>query len=170
MKKTILLGWILSSFGFAASAYAEFSMNAVADGNVAIDAQNYAQFETKLNKYEPNQKIWVQKEARITEEDIEVVYADSVEIVEDPWAVPPKILDRLPCVTVKFKDTSSQKLEKFTSENINKRIAIILDGEILAAPKVYEPIRDGVIQFNGNWTAEEVTLIVNKIATTKNKS
>ena len=126
-----------------------------------------------LNKFEPKKKIWVQKEARLTEEDIEVAYADSAEIVEDPWAVPPKILDRLPIVTIKFKDTSSKKLERFTSENINKIIAIILDGEILAVPKGYEPIRGGIIQLNGNWTAEEVAHIVNRInekLKTKNKS
>ena len=173
MKKVILLGWMLFLFGFAASAYAGFSMNAVADENVAIDAKKYAQFEATLNKFEPKQKIWVQKEARLTEEDIEVEYADSTEIVEDPWAVPPKVLDRLPIVTIKFKSNSRKKLEDFTAENIKRIVAIIVDGEILAAPKGYEPITDGIIQINGNWTAEEVTLIVNKInkiAKAKNKS
>lgn len=173
MKKVILLGWMLSFVGFATSAYAGFSMNAVADENVAIDAQKYAKFEATLNKFEPKQKIWVQKEARLTEEDIDSAYTGSIETVEDPWTVPPKVLDRQPTLIIKFKSASRKKLENFTTENINKIVAIIVDGEILAAPKGYEPIADGIIQINGNWTAEEVTQIVdriNKIAKAKNKS
>jgi preprotein translocase subunit SecD len=173
MKKVILLGCMLSFFGFATSAYAGFSMNAVADENVAIDAQKYAKFETTLNKFEPKKIIWVHKEARLTEEDIDSAYAGSIETVEDPWAVPLKVLDRQPTVIIKFKSTSRKKLENFTAENIQKTVAIIVDGEILAAPKGYEPITDGITQINGNWTEEEVTQIVdriNKIAKAKNKS
>lgn len=173
MKKMILLGWIVSSFGFAACAYAGFTMNEVADENVATDVQNYAKFQATLNKFEPKNTIWVQKEARLTEEDIDAAYVDSIETVEDAFAVPLKVIDRQPAVKIKFNDTSRKKLEKFTSENTNKIIAIILDGEILAAPKGYEPIRDGIILINGNWTAEEVARIVkriNEIAKARSKS
>ena len=154
---------MLSFFGFAVSAYAGFSMNEVADENVAIDAQKYAKFQATLNKFEPNKTIWVQKEARLTEEDIDSADTGSIDTVEEPWAVPPKVLDRQPTVVIKFKKTSRKKLEKFTTENINKIVVIIVDGEILAAPKGYEPITDGIIQINGNWTAQEVARIVNRI-------
>ena len=173
MKKVILLGLMLFFFGFATSAYAEFSMNAVADKNDTINAQKYVKFETRLNKFEPKKIIWVQKEARLTGEDIDSAYTGSIETVEDAWAVPPKVLDRQPTVVIKFKSTSRKKLENFTAENIQKIVAIMVDGEILAAPKGYEPITDGIIQIDGNWTAEEVTQIVdrlNKIAKAKNKS
>lgn len=173
MKKVILLGWMLFFLGLATSAYAEFSMNAVADENVAIDTQKYAKFETKLNKFGPNKNIWVQKVARLTREDIDSTDTGSIETVEDAWAVPPKVLDRQPTVIIKFKSTSRKKLENFTAENINKIVAIIVDGEILATPKVFEPITDGIIQIDGKWTAEEVTQIIdriNKKAKAKNKS
>lgn len=173
MKKVILLGWMLSFFGFAVSAYAGFSMNEVADENVAINAQKYGKFQATLNKFEPKKTIWVQKESKLTEEDIDAAYVDSIETVEDAFAVPLKVIDRQPVVKIKFKNTSRKKLEKFTSDNINKIVAIILDGQILAAPKGYEPITDGIILINGNWTAQEVTNIVNRIneiAKAKNKS
>ncbi|MDD2501972.1 MAG: hypothetical protein PHN92_14300 [Geobacter sp.] len=173
MRKVILLGWMLSFFGFAASAYAGFSMNEVADENVTIDTQKYAKFQASLNQFEPKKNIWVLKEAKLTEEDIDLAYTGSIDMVEDAWAVPPKVLDRQPTVVIKFKNTSRKKLEKFTTENINKIVAIIVDGEILAAPKGYEPITDGIIQIDGKWTTEEVTHIINRIneiAKAKNKS
>ncbi|HEY3308249.1 MAG TPA: hypothetical protein VGJ93_07315 [Desulfuromonadaceae bacterium] len=163
MKKVILLGCIVSCFGFAASVYAGFSMNEVAGENVTIDAQKYVKLQATLNKFEPKKTIWVLKEARLTDEDIDAAYVDSIETVEDAFAVPPKVIDRQPAVKIKFKDTSRRKLEKFTSENINKIVAIILDGEILVAPKGYEQITDGIILINGNWTAQEVARIVNRI-------
>lgn len=163
MKKVILLGWMLSFFGFVASASAGFSMHEVAGENVATNTQKHAKFQAMLNKFEPKKTIWVQKEARLTEEDIDAAYVDSIETVEDAFAVPPKVIDRQPAVKIKFKNTSRKKLEKFTSENINKIVAIILDGKILAAPKGYEAITDGIILINENWTAQEVTHIVNRI-------
>ncbi|MDD2851669.1 MAG: hypothetical protein PHY09_07180 [Desulfuromonadaceae bacterium] len=173
MKKVILVGWVLSFLGFTASAYAGFSMNEVADENVTIDVKKYAKAQATLNKFEPKKTIWVQKEVRLTEDDIDAAYVDSIETVEDAFAVPLKVIDRQPAVKIKFKDTSRKKLEIFTSENINKIVAIILDGEILAAPKGYEPITDGIILVNGNWTAQEVARIVNRIneiAKAKDKS
>ncbi|QWV98588.1 hypothetical protein KP005_04680 [Geomonas nitrogeniifigens] len=172
MKNMILLGCLLSFFGFAASAYAGFSMNAVSDETVVVNPKKYAMFETTLNRFEPKHKIWVQKEAGLTEEDVDSAKSGSAEIVEDPWAVPPKVLDRLPIVEIRFKSTSRKKLESFTAENVNKIVAIMIDDEILAATKVYEPITDGIIQINSNWTAEEVSHIVdrlNKIVKRKNE-
>jgi preprotein translocase subunit SecD len=163
MRKVILLGWMLSFFGFAASAYAEFSMNAVADQNVATNTQKYDKYQATLNKFEPKTTIWVQKEARLTEEDVDAAYVDSIKAVENAFSVPLKVINRQPAVKIKFKNSSRQKLEKFTSENVNKIVAIVLDGKILAAPKEYEPITDGIILINGNWTAEEVAHIVNRI-------
>lgn len=160
---SLLFGWLLSFFGLVASASAGFSMNAVADENVAIDTKKYAQFEAKLNAYEPKKKIWVQKDASLTEEDISSAYSGSIESVLDPWVVPRKILHRQPTIVINFKSISRKKLENFTAENVQKIVAIIVDGEILAAPKGYEPITSGIIQIVGNWTAEEVTQIVNRI-------
>ena len=148
MKKVILLGCIVTCFGFATSVYAEFSMNEVAGENVAIDVQKYVKYQATLNKFEPKKAIWVLKEARLADEDIEAVYVDNIETVEDAFAVPLKVIDRQPAVKIKFKDTSRRKLEKFTSENVNKIVAIIMDGEILVASKTYEPITDGIILIN----------------------
>jgi|GEM_PF-1393124 len=173
MNKLILLGCILTCIGIAASAYAEFSTNEVAGENVAINTQKYVKLRATSNKFEPLKTIWVLKEARLTEEDIDAACIDSIETVEDAFAVPPKFIDSQPVVKIKFKNTSRRKLEKFTSDNINKIVAIILDGELLAAPKGYEPITDGIILINGNWTAQEVARIVNRIneiAKAKSKS
>ncbi len=173
MKKIILLICILFSLGYAAVASGEISVHEVADDNVSIDAKRYWKFQLALNMYEPKKTIWVQRECGLAGNDIEAAYEYYIEMVEDPLAVPVKVIGKQPAVKIKFKDEARGKLEKFTSANANKIVAIILDGEILAAPKIFEPITGGVILISGKWTPQEVARIVsriNEILLRKNKS
>ncbi len=60
-----------------------------------------------------------------------------------------------PVVTIQFDQQGGAKFAKLTSENVNKPFAIILDGEVLSAPNINEPILGGSAQIAGGFTVEE---------------
>ena len=53
-----------------------------------------------------------------------------------------------------FDQQGGAKFAKLTSENVNKPFAIILDGKVLSAPNINEPILGGSAQISGSFTVE----------------
>ena len=51
----------------------------------------------------------------------------------------------------------AKKFAKSTTENVGKRIAIILDGKVISAPNVREPITGGNGSISGNFSFQEAT-------------
>ncbi|MCC7356493.1 MAG: preprotein translocase subunit SecD [Candidatus Doudnabacteria bacterium] len=52
-------------------------------------------------------------------------------------------------VRLEFNDEGKDLFAKITSENLGKRVAIFLDGQILSAPTVQTPITDGIANITG---------------------
>jgi preprotein translocase subunit SecD len=59
-----------------------------------------------------------------------------------------------PIVNIKFNGSGGRKFGRVTSENVNKPFAIILDGKVLSAPNINEPILGGSAQISGSFTVE----------------
>lgn len=59
-----------------------------------------------------------------------------------------------PVVTITFDQQGGAKFAKLTTENVKKPFAIILDGKVLSAPVIEEPIIGGTARISGNFTAE----------------
>lgn len=59
-----------------------------------------------------------------------------------------------PVVTIQFNTDGGRRFAKLTSENVGKPFAIILDGEVLSAPNINEPIRGGTAQISGGFTVD----------------
>jgi preprotein translocase subunit SecD len=59
-----------------------------------------------------------------------------------------------PSSTITFDQQGGAKFAKLTTENVNKPFAIILDGKVLSAPNIKEPILGGSAQISGNFTVE----------------
>jgi preprotein translocase subunit SecD len=59
-----------------------------------------------------------------------------------------------PVVTIQFDPQGGAKFARLTSENVGKPFAIILDGEVISAPNINEPIIGGSAQISGNFTVE----------------
>ncbi|MBD3730986.1 MAG: protein translocase subunit SecD [Sphingomonadales bacterium] len=59
-----------------------------------------------------------------------------------------------PVVTIQFDQQGGTKFAKLTSENVNKPFAIILDGEVLSAPNINEPILGGSARISGSFSVE----------------
>lgn len=56
-------------------------------------------------------------------------------------------------VSIRFDSAGSNTFARVTSQNVGKRFAMVLDGKILSAPSINEPILGGSAQISGNFTA-----------------
>jgi preprotein translocase subunit SecD len=57
-------------------------------------------------------------------------------------------------VNITFNTEGGAKFAKLTTQNVGKPFAIILDGKVLSAPNINEPILGGSAQISGHFTAE----------------
>ncbi|RYG92386.1 protein translocase subunit SecD [Loktanella sp. IMCC34160] len=62
-----------------------------------------------------------------------------------------------PSVNFRFDGTGARKFGDYTAENVGAPFAIVLDDEVISAPRINEPIRGGSGQITGNFTVEEST-------------
>lgn len=59
-----------------------------------------------------------------------------------------------PVVNITFNNEGGAKFAALTSQNVNKPFAIVLDGKVLSAPNINEPILGGTAQIEGGFTTE----------------
>ncbi|GGC36178.1 hypothetical protein GCM10011371_24450 [Novosphingobium marinum] len=59
-----------------------------------------------------------------------------------------------PVVSITFNQQGGAKFAKLTTENVNRPFAIILDGQVLSAPNINEPILGGSAQISGSFTVD----------------
>ena len=62
-----------------------------------------------------------------------------------------------PTVSFTLDRLGAQKFGRATSDNVGKRLAIILDGKIISAPNINEPITSGKGMISGNFTFQGAT-------------
>ena len=62
-----------------------------------------------------------------------------------------------PTVSFTLDRLGAQKFGRATTDNVNKRLAIVLDGEIVSAPSINEPITSGNGMISGNFSFQEAT-------------
>ena len=60
-----------------------------------------------------------------------------------------------PYVSINFDKKGARLFERITAENVKKRLAIVLDGNIYSAPVIQEKIAGGEARITGNFTTEE---------------
>jgi preprotein translocase subunit SecD len=68
-----------------------------------------------------------------------------------------------PIVSFKFNSAGSRKFAQATTENVGQPFAIILDGKVISAPVIREPITAGSGQISGSFTvqaANELALLL----------
>ena len=62
-----------------------------------------------------------------------------------------------PAVSFTLDRLGAQKFGRTTSDNVGKRLAIVLDGKIISAPSINEPITTGSGIISGNFSFQEAT-------------
>lgn len=54
-------------------------------------------------------------------------------------------------ITLKFTEKGKEKLSQLTKRSLNKRIAILIDGELISAPVVRDVLTGGIAQITGQF-------------------
>jgi preprotein translocase subunit SecD len=72
-----------------------------------------------------------------------------------------------PIVTFRLTDASRKVFAEFTSKNVGRPMAIIVDGRVMLKPVIREPILGGVSQLVGKFTAAEATVLAERLASGK---
>ena len=62
--------------------------------------------------------------------------------------------NNMPVVTTVFDATGARKFARLTTEHVNERFAIVLDGKVLSAPTIREPIPGGRGQISGGFSLQ----------------
>jgi protein-export membrane protein SecD len=62
-----------------------------------------------------------------------------------------------PILSFQFNPAGARIFGKFSSENIGRRFAIVLDNKVISAPVIQSAILDGNGQISGNFSVEDVT-------------
>ena len=62
-----------------------------------------------------------------------------------------------PTVSFTLDRLGAQKFGRTTSDNVGKRLAIVLDGKVISAPSINEPITSGSGIISGNFSFQEAT-------------
>ncbi|MDP1882639.1 MAG: protein translocase subunit SecD [Bradyrhizobium sp.] len=60
-----------------------------------------------------------------------------------------------PIVSFKFNTSGSRKFAQATTEHVKEPFAIVLDGKVISAPVIQEPITAGSGQISGNFTVQQ---------------
>jgi SecD/SecF fusion protein len=60
-----------------------------------------------------------------------------------------------PQIHFELNDEGAQLFAKITTENVGRQLAIVLDGELISAPNINEPIPGGRVQITGSFTPKE---------------
>ena len=93
----------------------------------------------------PNAVMWVQTSSRATVEG------------EDLNDAQPAFDSRTnePVVSFRFNQQGALRFGQLTRDNVGRPFAIVLDNEVVSAPRINEPILGGSGQISGNFTTEE---------------
>ena len=62
--------------------------------------------------------------------------------------------NNMPVVTTVFDSAGARRFAKLTTEHVGERFAIVLDGKVLSAPTIREPIPGGRGQISGGFTLQ----------------
>jgi preprotein translocase subunit SecD len=69
-----------------------------------------------------------------------------------------------PVVDIKFDTEGGAKFARMTQQYTGKLFAIILDGQVISAPRINEPILGGSSQISGSFTTESANQLAIKLA------
>ena len=64
-----------------------------------------------------------------------------------------------PIVTFRFDSAGARQFAEITSRNVGRPFAIVLDGKVLSAPVIREPITGGTGQISGSFTVEDTAVL-----------
>lgn len=69
-----------------------------------------------------------------------------------------------PVLAITLTDAGAKKFAEITRQNLHKRLAIVINGQLCEAPVIQSEISGGKIQITGSFTKQEVKDLAKKIS------
>jgi preprotein translocase subunit SecD len=104
---------------------------------------------TEATEQGTNKKVYLHKIADLTNSDIERAKLG-------------KDADGKPVVEISFTKDGGKKMAKLTGDHIGKSLAILIDGKVIMAPRINDPI-SGSAMIDGRFTNEEAANLIKRI-------
>ncbi|MDP6351422.1 MAG: protein translocase subunit SecD [Alphaproteobacteria bacterium] len=104
----------------------------------------------------PGSEVLYEQNPRYNEgEPVPVVIRKRVSVSGDNLVdAQPTFQDNQPVVSLRFDAAGGRKFGALTKDNVGKRFAIVLDGEVISAPVIREPIPGGTGIISGSFTVQ----------------
>jgi RNA polymerase sigma factor (sigma-70 family) len=99
----------------------------------------------------PAQTLYVQKKVLLDQTDLKSASVITNQPAGKPW------------IQITFTDAGAKRFAKVTHQNIGKRLAIIIDGQLYSAPTIKSEIRGGQAEISGNFSEAEAQDLATKI-------
>lgn len=68
-----------------------------------------------------------------------------------------------PVINFRFDQKGARRFGQFTQTHVHDPFAIVLDGKVLSAPEIREPILGGAGQISGHFTVEQAATLANQL-------
>lgn len=161
----LFVGEKMDTLRFMRTATALFVLLAVVMLSVNVNAAEAGSFELHaVSKVSAEHT----KEYSMTHHDgpAETVLLDS-DVLLDQTALKGASVEHAdgepPIIRITLTEAGGKRLEEITTENLHKRLGIVLDGQLYAAPIVAMPIHGNSLNISGNFTEAEAAELVEKL-------
>ena len=125
-------------------------MRLVLEGPSA-DAQQM-KLQQKINNTTAEETLYVQRKVLFDQTGVK-----SASVTKDPVA-------GHPLIEVRLTDQGRERFAEVTRQNINRRLAIIIDGRLYSAPRIMQEIPGGVAQISGDFSEDEARDLARRIS------
>lgn len=102
---------------------------------------------TEMVMHGSDKKFYLHNEILLTNDDVE--------------SASPVLHGKRLVVEVVLTEAGKKKFARVTEENLNKHLGILIDGQLILAPVVRAPIKEGKMIITGNLSEEEINRIAN---------
>jgi len=103
---------------------------------------------------------------RVNQEEL---YVTNIPFLSIKDIVAAKINQASGAIDIQFNKEGTQKFNEITSKNAGRRMAIFVDGNLLATPKIYDPVITGKTTVTSSLTDKEAQALVDRINKTTTK-
>jgi hypothetical protein len=184
MRKIICLFLFLvatSGSAWGGESCRSFSLRLVADATIPSSKTDKLKLHPLTREQE---QLSIQKESVLDVSSIEKAYITPSKPLFsrwqillnklNPWAkpIPPDLAKQFtksgdPIIHLKITPSGVAKLAEVTKHNVRKKMAMVMDEQLLLAAIIIEPLNDPEFQLTSTWSTKEATEIVNRINSLK---
>lgn len=166
-KKFVYVGLIvLCALGFSLSYANEANLSS--EDKISIEfkivcagaGQSDCRKAAMLNNHE---ELYVSNNSFLLTKDIVSAKMTVQEAVKESEGKITSKQEPMVMIDLGFNKEGTQKFNEITSNNAGRRMAIFIDGSLLATPKIYDPVTTGRITIISSLTKEESQALVDRI-------